>query len=274
MASQATPLNARELAAVVNAVLRVGQLMAKAGAAAYRMRESMTRTAHALGAERAEFSVLPESITATVSSGAEFRTQVVRVSHVGVNMRLLQTVDIYTRKLARSSDTRDCAEVLETLDALDAEGPLYPRWITVPALGLACAAFCGAIEGSMLQMIAAFFGASAGHLLRLTLMARHTPVATLVTSSALASSTVAHAAAIALSWATLSFGHAPIESTRPVLASVLFLVPGVPLVTSLLDALHFDLAASLARAAHGVLVIVCIATGMLTFFAVFGRLGS
>jgi uncharacterized membrane protein YjjP (DUF1212 family) len=52
----------------------------------------------------------------------------------------------------------------------------------------------------------------------------------------------------------------------------LYLIPGVPLVTSLLDIIHFDLVAGLARAAYASLVIVCMGVGMLAFLSTVQRI--
>lgn len=55
-----------------------------------------------------------------------------------------------------------------------------------------------------------------------------------------------------------------------VIASVLLLVPGVPLITALLDLVHLDLVSGLSRGIYAVLILVCIAIGMLPILLVTG----
>ena len=137
-------------------------------------------------------------------------------------------------------------------------------------LGAACSAFCGAAGANTREMVGAFVGAAVGHIVRLRLIAAHAHVVTLVTLCAFASSVVAFGA---------TWGGARLEGIagvsafdvatgKAVLASVLYLVPGVPLVTSVLDIVHFDLTAGLARAAFATVVIVSMAVGMVIFLSI------
>ena len=57
---------------------------------------------------------------------------------------------------------------------------------------------------------------------------------------------------------------------KAILASVLYLIPGVPLVSSLLDILNLDIQAGIARTALATLTLICIAVGVLTFLSLTG----
>jgi len=259
---------AASLADAMAIVLLVGSMMVRCGAAAFRSRLTMVRVARSLGVADCEFVVSPDLIQASLSSGVSTLARVVHIGEIGVNMARLAAIERMSRELASTPGPADAAEVRAQLDRIGGEAPLYPRWLTVVMLGAACAAFCGAMGGSALQVVGAYVGAALGHVLRLKLIAKHTHVASLVTLCTFTSSLVAFG--VVRGGLHLAGGFASafdVASGKAVLASVLYLVPGVPLVTSLLDIIHFDLVAGLARAAFATLVVVCMGVGMLMFLS-------
>jgi len=249
----------------------MGLMTGRCGAAAFRVRKTMERAAHALGLLKIEVTVTPDAIHATVVQGDEYRTQVVRMAEYGVNMWRLRALDQLSREVERSATGISPEQLQERLDQIEKETLCYPRWLTVPVLGCSCAAFCGVTGATGYQMLAAFIGTALGHILRLQLLKRHSPVISLVVSCAFTSCVGAYAAAMGLNHLGHMLHFGPVLPDRAVLASVLYLVPGVPLVTNLLDITHGDCVSGLSRAAHAGLVLVCIGTGVLLFFAILGH---
>lgn len=227
----------------------------------------MQRTALAFGAKRSEFVVNADSITASIFEGSEFRTQVVRLPPLGVDMNLLCRIEMLTRALPDTPGKELVASVHRQLDALQSAPRLYPRWLTVPSLGAACAAFCAAGHGTTPQVACAFVGGALGHCVRLALLGRRFPVVNIVVSCAFASCCATELMAWLLGYVTTAGALAP-RAGMATLASVLYLVPGFPLVTSLIDLLHLDLSAALSRAAYAAVLVGSIAVGMFGFFAV------
>jgi uncharacterized membrane protein YjjP (DUF1212 family) len=216
-----------------------------------------------------EFIVTPDLLQASLSSGAASLDRVIRIGESGVNMGRLAAVERLSRELVVASEGIDARSVHARLDAIEGAPPYYPRWLTVVMLGAACAAFCGAMGAGALPMAGAYVGAAMGHVVRLRLLRKHTHVVSLVTICTFTSSLVA----FGVVWGGDHFGSAvppalEVASGKAVLASVLYLVPGVPLVTSLLDIIHFDLTAGVTRAAFASLVIACMGVGMLIFLSV------
>ncbi|MGC4093868.1 MAG: threonine/serine exporter family protein [Polyangiaceae bacterium] len=257
-----------ELGEIIRVTLRVGTLLARSGAAAFRVREAMQRTAAALGVQRSEFVVAVDSISASVFDAGEFRTQVVRLPPLGVDMNLLSRTELLTRALGSEADTLSSAELQHRLDALEAGASVYPRWLSVPSLGVACAAFCAAGHGSALQIAAAFVGAAAGHALRLELLRRRLPLVSIVVVCAFVSCFMAKLTLLPAGWLASDTPPSGVET----LASVLYLIPGVPLVTSLIDLLQLDISCGLSRAGYAVVILGGIASGVFGFFAIAGAL--
>ncbi len=259
-------------------VFRIGLLLARSGAAAFRVRAVVERAARALGFEHTECVVTPTSMLVSVWEQGKPWTRLVRLRELGVNMSRMRELDRLSRELKRHPTGITAAGLAQRLDGIERTPHGYPRWLTVPALGLSCAAFCGAIGGNGWQMAAAFVGAALGHVLRLFLHARHFQLVTLVVGCSFASSVTAYGAALGFELGTtygatlgVSLHHGIGDPGRAMLASVLYLVPGVPLVTSLLDIIHGDYEAGLARGALATLVVACLGVGVLAAFAVVGR---
>lgn len=256
----------------VSALMRAGLLTARCGAAAFRVRKVMERAAHSLGITCTQINATPDAIYATVCNSGMTHTQVVRVAEYGVNMWRLRAIDLLSRELERAPlGSVSVQELEDHLATIEREPASFPRWLTVPVLGGSCAAFCGVIGGSAYQMLAAFLGTALGHVIRLQLLKRHVPVVTLVVTCAFAACAGAYAAILGLNWIRSLFHVAALAGDKAVLSSVLYLVPGVPLVTGLLDITHNDCAAGLSRTAHAGLVVVSIGAGVLMFFSLLGR---
>ncbi len=259
---------AAALVDVMSVVLRVGVIMVRSGAAAFRSRLTMMRFARSLGVSEADFVVTPDLVQASLSSGGTTLGRAIHIGESGVNMGRLAAIDRLSRELAATPGSADVDAVGARLDAIEGAPLVYPRWLTVAMLGAACGAFCGAMGGGALAIAGAYVGAVLGHLLRLWLIAKHAHVVSFVTVSTFTSS----ATAFVVVWGGLHLGGVVpsafhVASSEAVLASILYLVPGVPLVTSLLDIIHFDLVAGLARAAYASLIVVCMGVGMLAFLS-------
>jgi uncharacterized membrane protein YjjP (DUF1212 family) len=231
----------------------------------------MQRAARALALPDVEFTVTPDAIYAIAFHGGKYCTQMVRTGEYGVNMWRLRAVEQFARELAREQSRFTSDELHERLRVIEQERVGYPRWLTVPVLAASCAAFCGVTGATALQMLAAFVGTATGHCLRLQLLKRHFPAVTIAVVCSFLACVAAYASSSALDhWARLS-GLSVVRADKAVLASVLYLIPGVPLVTSLLDIAHGDCASGLSRGAHALLLVVCIGAGVLMFFAALGH---
>jgi len=267
-------LSTVELVKLLRLTLRLGCLMATAGGVAFRVREAMHRTALGFGASRIQVIYDVDSIHASIFSGNLVETQVARVPSLAVDMNRISKVEALSRELVERPQSRDIDEVERALDQIERAPSPYPTWITPPLLGASCGAFCGVIGGSTWQMGAAFAGALLGHLLRLMHIKIRSPIATTVASCAFLSALGSWGTAHALGWVARIFSLAiPAGALAPgkaILASVLYLIPGVPLVSSLLDILNLDIQAGIARTALATLTLICIAVGVLTFLSLTG----
>jgi uncharacterized membrane protein YjjP (DUF1212 family) len=229
--------------------------MLRAGAASFRTEEVMERTATALGITRLEAYITPTGIIASAFAGDEQRTTVVKVRGLGVDMNRVVALELFSRRLPRHSQPEAVAIELEALEQV---GLLYRRWQVILAAALAFGSFAVILGGGLAEFAVAFCGAGLTQSLRFALTARRfTLLATTTFAAALATLITS-----LLSELLLNNGVA-MEPPYAIVAAVLLMVPGVPLVTAAIDLVHFDLVSGLARLAFTVLVLAATITGML-----------
>ena len=241
----------RELAEILRIAIRVGVLMLRSGAASFRTDQAVSRVALALGVDRIECYVTPNVINASVYRGPEHRTQIAKIEALGVNMDRICALELMIRHLPHGAIP---ADVSAQLDAIEQTKPVYSPVVVILAVGLACGAFAFILGGGILEAAAAAIGACAAQWIRMRLTAaRINPLVMTVICAALA-------ATISLALAHLFVAPQP---RLGVIASVLLLVPGVPLVTSILDLTQFQLVSGMARGLYAGLLIISIGLGML-----------
>lgn len=257
VAHDATPEAARELtreelSELVELVLLAGQTMLHAGAANFRTEQTMAQIGLGMGADRLELYVTPTGIIATAVSGHEQRTRVGRVGPLGVNMAQTVALNRLSRHMGLIGGTLPATR--QQILAIRAAPRELPPWATGPAVGAACGAFSQILGGGPGEFAAAAAGAWVAQWLRLWLHHNRVSAYALTVTCAFFASVVA--------WIVCRI----VDSPRPdlaVIASVLLLVPGVPLVTSVIDLTNHDLLSGLARAALSILLALSIGVGVM-----------
>jgi uncharacterized membrane protein YjjP (DUF1212 family) len=256
-------LSHAELAEVLRVVMRFGVMMLQCGSTSFRVEEAMQRLSSALRVDRLEAYVTPTGLIASAYSGKEHRTQIMRIRSLGVDMNRLVVLELLSRNLAPGSTAE---EIDHRLDDIQKQGQLYSPWFAVVSVALACGALALVLGGSVLDLVAAAFGAGVAMVVRGALSRRlFNPLPLTVLSAA-----VATGISIGLAEIFARIGPAlgiPNVPPLAVIASVLLLVPGVPLVAALVDLTHLDLVSGVVRAGYAALLIACIGLGVLAVLA-------
>lgn len=256
---EARQLSREELSDLVDVMLCVGQAVLEAGAATFRAEQAMAHIGLGLGAERLELYITPTGIVATAICGNEQRTRVGRVGSLGVNMSQVLALYQLTRTVALTGGT--LAGVRGQIAAIQAAPRALPAWTTIPAVAAACGAFAQILGAGWGEFCAAAAGAGLAQWLRQRLhsLGMNTQAAT--AACAFVASLVA--------WAVCQW----LPTDQPdlaVIASVLLLVPGVPLVTSVLDLSNNDLVSGISRGMLAILLALSIGIGMLLTLSITG----
>jgi uncharacterized membrane protein YjjP (DUF1212 family) len=247
-----------------DALMRFGVLMWRAGNTAIRTQEWMEVMARKMGFEAVAAGLSLESITVSTRRPNGLTTMSMRaIAPPAVDAWRIAALE----ELARVSAPNVPPRAIEAkLTALESARPLHSRALIVGAIALASGSFAFLNGAGVVEMIATAIGGGGGQLFRFwssRLQLNQYGIAAL--SAIVASGTYVLAATLA---DALGFGstHYPIGFV----ASVLFLVPGFPLIGALFDLLQLQTVAAVSRLANAVMILLAAALGLSIVIAVAG----
>ncbi|MBF2027371.1 MAG: threonine/serine exporter family protein [Oscillatoriales cyanobacterium C42_A2020_001] len=246
-----------ELADIMQVVMRVGVLMLQAGTVSFRVEQAMQRVALGLGAERLDAYVTFTGITASVHRGNQHYTQIARVSSVGVDMNRVGAVEFLSLHLPADASPSKLMALLDKIEQIPA---VYPLPLVLLAVAIACGAFALLQGGGLVEFVGAAVGAGVGQTVRVYLRSlKLNLVPTTVVCAAIATLlcylVVQGFAMVGQPTTYAQYGY---------VSSVLFQVPGAPLVTAALDLIRFDLLSGISRITYALILIFSLAAGIIT----------
>ena len=243
-------------------VVHFGATLMRAGDTAFRVREWMGTVASRLGLEQLSVHLALGTVSASARRGDERATVVLEIAPPGVNAWRIGALEA----LAREPDLRTKEVLAERLAEIEAAPPLYSIARTSAAIGLGCGSFAFLNGGGVLEMVTAGLAGGIGQGLRSKLLGRR-----FNQHAAAALSAVAAAGIYCLiSIAALHLGLGIVRYAAGLVSSVLFLVPGFPLVAALLDLLQHQAAAALTRLAYAAMLLLAAAFGLFVVSALAG----
>lgn len=241
-------LEPRHLINRCDAIVRVGAAMLGAGTGSRRVAETMRQVARALDIDEIQSRVSLTEIVLTVHRRGITRTQTAEIPNPGVNADQIAALQQFARHLPEHVTVQ---QVTDGLDRILRRPKQWPAWAAPLGAGVACAAFAFLNNGGWAEMAAVSLAAAAGQSLRRALHRRHlNQIAMTFLAAVLA--TLVFLGALALVGAVV-----PLDPTRRAagfMSSILFLVPGFPLMTAALDLARLDLAAGITRLTYAALL--------------------
>ena len=243
----------KTLIRIGDVLLNIGALLMASGANTGRIRITITRIAHSLGYQ-VEILITHRAIMLTVideESNKYHSSKLKRTPPHGVNFKMLSGISRLSWKTEEENLSIDQIEdELNRLKSL----PHYPCIVILLLVALADAAFCRLFGGGAVEMAVAYVATFAGLFVRQEVAHKSFNPYICILMGAFAASLISGTSVI------LGIG------THPELAfatSVLFLVPGVPLINSFTDLIDGNLAIGIVRGTNGMIIAFCIALGML-----------
>ena len=229
-------------------VLRLGCLMLAAGAGSYRVKSSMARAASAVGLDRHEATVTMTEIVTSSYVGNRFRTETAEVRRGGVNVARLEAL----RRIVHDLRAHETVEHLQTkLDEVERMRGLYGPLLNAVASGVACAGFCFLNRGGWVECLAVLVAAFIGQAVRRQMLVRRYQHFFTWLVCGVAASGV-YMGVVSLLGATGAVGG---NHEGGVISAILFLIPGFPMVTAMLDLVRQDFSSALSRAAYVLMVM-------------------
>jgi len=237
-----------------DAVLRLGAMIMAAGTGGYRVIRAMKRAARALGFDRVEAVISVNNITCSFHKGELFRTIVVNRDNPAVDASRIEALENLSHHMGSSYTAEELHRELDQIE--QRVGKRWPVWVQALAAGLACGGFAVLNHYPFLEAVVVALAAAVGQIVRHSCARRHlNQLGTTAVAAVVASLMYLF---VAKGLAMVGIIDSPTFTTGYV-ASVLFLIPGFPLFSSLLDLSRFDLFSGLSRLCYATTVI-CTAT--------------
>lgn len=247
----------------VDVLLCFGASMLRAGNTAARTREWFEVMARKLGVDGVAVSISLDSITASVWRSCEWATAVREIGPPGINAARIAELEQFAKTLTPGATPRDIAvKLLEIESTL----PRYSNVQIAAAIAAASSSFAFLNGAAIPEMIAAAIGGGAGQWLRSCLSRRQLNHYGIAALSAVMASGVYVLVAELARYVGLGFAHYP----AGFIASVLFLIPGFPLIAALFDLLQYQAVAAVSRLAYGLMILLAVAFGLSIVIAVAG----
>lgn len=175
-----------------------------------------------------------------------------RVAHYGVHLATVAAISQLSWQV--SDQPISISELRERLYTIKLM-PHYSRWQIIPMIGLACGALARLSHAPWSVVVVAALAAATALWLRMWLQ-RHKFNGLLVVLFAALFATLVGSSATLL--------HVGDNSHLAIAASVLFLIPGVPLINAVIDMINGYMTMGIGRGAAGIAISMALAGGMLT----------
>jgi uncharacterized membrane protein YjjP (DUF1212 family) len=249
MATSVTPADALDV------LLRFGVLMLQSGNTAVRSRQWIDALAPKLGFGAVSAMVSLDSITLSVREGGEWITAMRQLGPPGINVSRIAQLEDLARTVRPENAQADIAAGLAEIETAI---PQYSFVQIAAAVGLASGSFAFLNGAAAPETVAAAIGGACGQSARLWLSRRHFNHYGTAALAAVTASGAYVLAAAAGSHYGFQFARYP----AGFIASVLFLVPGFPLIAALFDLLQYQTLAAVSRFAYGLMLLLAVAFGL------------
>lgn len=252
------------LASQSQVVLRLGQMLLSFGASAYRVKKSMADLARAVGISDHRAQVTYTEIIATAYANGTFRTELAEQRLMGVNADKIDRLNNYVASLqGRSVRVEDVSDELDAVARIPA---LYDWFSNALASGLACAAFAFLNGGGWVECSAVAVASFFGQALRRQMLHRH------MNHFGVWMACGALAALIYILLVAPAQQFLGVEATHQAgfVSALLFLVPGFPLVTGLIDLVRQDFQGGIGRLVYVSMLVASAGVAVWSVSAVFG----
>lgn len=244
-------------------LLRFGALMLQAGNTAVRTRGWIDALAPKLGCEAVSVNASLDSITVSVRRGDGWLTAIREIGPPGINVQRIAQLELMARTtLAQTAPAKMAAELAK----IEAGSHQYSPLGIAAAVALASGGFAFINGAGLPEILAAALGGGSGQRFKSWLAHRHVNHYAVAALSATMASGVFVLVAAAASHLGFHFAQYP----AGFIASILFLVPGFPLLAGLFDLLQYQTVAALSRLAYGIMLLLAVAFGLSLVVAIGG----
>ncbi len=236
-----------------NILLEIGALLMSSGASTHRTRITMKRIANSLG-YGIELLITQRALMLTIIETDQqyFFSRMKRISPLHPNFKMVSGISHLSWNVKEQNwSVEQIKSELQRLKSLTH----YPRWILLGMVGAAGAGFCNLFGGDAINMGVSFIATVVGLFIRQEAARKNFNPYLCVFFAALVASFIAGLSEL------FEIGSDP---EKAVATSVLFLVPGIPLINSVTDMIDGNIQNGVVRAINGLMIAFAIALGIFT----------
>lgn len=240
-------------------LLDVGTLLMSNGASTGRVRTTVNRIADALGYD-VELLITSRSLMLTVTeeNGSDYTSSVRRTPPHGVNFRLVSGISRMSWRIIEDKLSLEHINLeISRLTLL----PHYPRLVVLSLVALAGASFCRLFGGEGWELVVTFVASFFGLFIRQEAIKKRFNPYLAIAFASFAASMIAGLSV------KLGIGDSPEHALA---TSVLFLIPGVPLINSLTDLIDGNTLNGIVRGINGFIMAFAIALGLMCAMQIYG----
>lgn len=251
--------NIEKVKEVEEMLLDVGTLLMSNGASTGRVRLTVNRIAEALGYD-VELLITSRSLMLTVTeeNGSDYTSSVRRTPPHGVNFRLVSGISRMSWRIIE--DKLSLEQINEEISRLTSLTH-YPRLVVLSLVALAGASFCRLFGGEGWELVVTFVASFFGLYIRQEAIKKRFNPYLAIAFASFAASMVAGLSV------KLGIGDTPEHALA---TSVLFLIPGVPLINSLTDLIDGNTLNGIVRGINGFIMAFAIALGLMFAMQIYG----
>lgn len=246
---------------IMNVVILAGEILLHNGAEIFRVQETMTKIAEAYKTASFDVYVISNGIFVSVSeNGVHYSTGIKHIPLSPVHLGRVAAVNDLSRKIVEGKYTlHEAYDRLKEIERI----PYKPKWFQIMCSGVGSGCFCYLLGGNVFDSMTAFL---AGIILYVFILKVSDKNMSKMLINILGSGLV--------TLCGLVFFHIGMgdQLDKIIIGSIIPLVPGVPLTSSVRDFLNSDYLSGTIRLIDAVLIAFCIAIGVGGMLKVWGSL--
>ena len=240
--------------------LEITSLLLESGANSERINKNIQRISQCTDYDvnlLISFSAVSISITDKNDLGLSI-TRNKEIKHHGAQFNIVTQISLLTWQLVDENITWDEFEILfKKIKNV----PKYPVWLVRLFIGIACGCLCLLSNGNYIDGLFAMLASTIGLTIRQEMVRKGFNNLICVTCASFITTTIASIDAV------FKLGLSP---ETVIATSVLYLIPGVPLINGIIDILKGYVTMGIARGALGASILLCIAVGMFLSMSIVG----
>jgi uncharacterized membrane protein YjjP (DUF1212 family) len=236
---------------VMEVCLLAGKIMLQSGGETYRVEDTMTRMAAALGIETTHSYVTPTGIIFSAEGTEPTKTKLIRISERSTDLKKVAMVNSISRRI--SSGEVNLQEALKQLKEIDSQNETFPFKMQVAAASLASGCFMIMFNGGWNDFIPSMLSGGIGYL---SFVYFHRFVPIKFFSEFLASFVIG-----LLSFIFVKMGIGE-QLDKIIIGSVMSLVPGLLVTNAIRDLMAGHLVSGLSKGAEAFLTAFAIGAGI------------